>query len=341
MMFRHPPLIEHQYIERRTGEARTEKLIADRLLNRIYSAAREGPSRLFDILTSPRMSKLLGFVNYDLALPPGWRADPDLYRGLGIDWSEALDPPGRMRTLRDVFERKIRYWERRPMETDPRAVVSPADARALLGSFRDTSCLVLKEKFFHFTELLGSEKSLWLDAFDQGDYAVFRLTPDKYHYNHTPVAGRVIDLYEIPGEYHSCNPGAVVAAVTPYSKNKRVVTVLDTDVDGGTGAGLVAMIEVVALMIGDIVQCYSDERYDDPRPVRKGMFLKRGRPKSLYRPGSSTDVLLFQPHRVRFSMDLLENMRRQDISSRFSQGFGMPLVETDLGVRSTIGAAMD
>jgi phosphatidylserine decarboxylase len=43
--------------------------------------------------------------------------------------------------------------------------------------------------------------------------------------------------------------------VRPYSKNKRVVTIIDTDVEGGTGIGLVAMIEVVALMIGDIVQC--------------------------------------------------------------------------------------
>ena len=52
-------------------------------------------------------------------------------------------------------------------------------------------------------------------------------------------------------------PGAVVALVTPYSKNSRVVTIIDTEVPGGTGVGLVAMIEVVALMIGEVVQCYS------------------------------------------------------------------------------------
>ena len=127
-----------------------------------------------------------------------------------------------------------------------------------------------------------------------GDFAVFRLTPDKYHYNHTPVAGIVADIYEIAGGYHSCNPGAVVEIVTPYSKNKRVVTIIDTDVPDGTGVGLVAMVEVVALMIGEIVQCYSTERYDNPQPVTKGMFLAKGRPKSLYRPGSSTDVLIFQ-----------------------------------------------
>ena len=90
--------------------------------------------------------------------------------------------------------------------------------------------------------------------------------------------------------YHSCNPSATVALVSPYSKNKRVVTVIDTDVPGGTGAGLVAMIEVVALMIGKVVQQYSEQWYDDPRPVARGMFLRKGCPKSLYRPGAGAGI---------------------------------------------------
>jgi phosphatidylserine decarboxylase len=152
------------------------------------------------------------------------------------------------------------------------------------------------------------------------------------------VAGVVRDIYEINGGYHSCNPGAVVTTATPYSKNKRVVTVIDTDVPEGTGVGLVAMIEVVALMIGDIVQCYSEHRYDAPRPVTKGMFLDKGLPKSLYRPGSSTDVLLFQRDRFVFADDIVWNLSRNGALSRFSLGFGKPLVETEVSVRSFIGA---
>jgi phosphatidylserine decarboxylase len=124
--------------------------------------------------------------------------------------------------------------------------------------------------------------------------------------------------------------------VTPYSKNRRVVTVIDTDVPKGTGVGLVAMIEIVALMIGEIVQCYSEHRYDDPVPIEPGGFLRAGCPKSLYRPGSSTDVLIFQPDSVRFAEDLLRNQVRSDVTSRFSSGFGRPLVETDVQVRSLI-----
>src|SRR4030095_1425433 len=195
-----------------------------------------------------------------------------------------------------------------------------------------------KGKFFDLEELLRPDKDRSLSAVVAGDYVISRLTPEKYHYNHTPVAGRVIDICESGGAYHSCHPEVVIALATPFSKNKRVVTIVDTDTDGGTGVRLVAMIEVVALMIGDIVQCYSETQYHDPRTIQRGMFLRKGCPKSLYRPGSSTTVLLFQENRVDFAPDLLRNLDRQDVWSRFTEGFGRSLVETDLKVRSTIGA---
>jgi phosphatidylserine decarboxylase len=196
---------------------------------------------------------------------------------------------------------------------------------------------MLKEKFFDYEELIGPDRPQWLQAFKGGDFVVCRLTPDKYHYNHTPVSGMVRDIYQNDGSYHSCNPGAVLTLATPYSKNKRIVTVIDTAAPGGTNVGLVAMIEVVALMIGDIVQRYSEKEYNAPRDIQPGMFLQRGCPKSLFRPGSSTTVLLFQEDRVEFAGDLLRNQWRSDVDSRYSFGFGRPLVETDVKVRSTIG----
>jgi phosphatidylserine decarboxylase len=155
------------------------------------------------------------------------------------------------------------------------------------------------------------------------------------------VAGRVVDIYEICGGHHSCNPGAVVSLVSPFSKNKRVITIIDTDVPGGSGAGLVAMIEVAALMVGEILQCYSSKEYESPSPIVRGMFLDRGVPKSQYRPGSSTDVLIFQRGRIRFEEDLIQNMYTFGVESRFCQGFGRPLVETDVRVRSRIATVRD
>jgi phosphatidylserine decarboxylase len=225
------------------------------------------------------------------------------------------------------------------MEEDPAMIVAPADSRVLLGSLSQHSRLFLKEKFFTFPELLGMDKTAWLQTFGMGDFAIFRLTPEKYHYNHVPVAGEVRDFYEIPGLYHSCNPAAVVLQATPYSKNKRVVTIIDTDVEGGSRAGFVAMIEVVALMIGEVCQCYSKARYDQPQEISPGMFLLKGQPKSLFRPGSSTVVLIFEPGKIGFAEDLIANANRQDLHSRFSLGFDKRLGETEVRVRSAIARA--
>ena len=331
--------IRHQYIERDSGAIRTEQLYGDRFIKFLYNGVRENAPLLFRLCTGAHASSLLGLINFNTPLATGLAGNRRFLADCGVDLGECLYPPEFFDTPRKVFERQIRYWECRPMHAEPEAVVSPADARILIGSFRNSSMLFLKEKFFDFEEFLGRDKSTWLTAFEGGDFAVFRLTPDKYHYNHVPVAGIVADIYEIAGGYHSCNPGAVVEIVTPYSKNKRVVTIIDTDVPNGTGVGLVAMVEVVALMIGEIVQCYSAQRYESPLPVGKGMFLAKGQPKSLYRPGSSTDVLIFQQGRVNFAEDLVRNMNNANVESRFSLGFGKPLIETDIKVRSLIAAA--
>lgn len=324
----------HQYVERATGRIRNEELFCDRVIAYLYSRVREQAPALFKAVTSARTSSLLGFLNYDLPLGARLSGAEGLIRRLGIDLSECVEPPRYYRTPRRIFERRIRYEQVRPMTDDPACVVSPADSRMFAGSLRDGSVLFIKDKFFAFDAFLGRPE--WIRAFGGGDFAIFRLTPDKYHYNHAPVSGVVRDFYEIEGMFHSCNPSAVISQVTPFSENRRAVTTIDTDVPGGTGCGLVAMVEVAALMIGRIVQACSDQGYEPAAPMRPGLFLHRGGPKSLYRPGSSLDVLFFQPGRVRFEGDLVANQFRGDAGSRFSAWLGRPWVETDVRVRETI-----
>lgn len=327
----------HQYVDRRSGLIQTETLCADSLVAWMYCSTREKAHWLFNALVSCKFSSVLAWMQYDMRKGLTAKQIARVMQELGIDSAEIADDVSGYRSLRDIFERKIRYTEFRPMPDPPDAILSPADARVLIGSFSQTSSVFIKEKLFDYNELIGMDRPDWLNRLAHGDFAVFRLTPDQYHYNHVPVSGVVADHYEISGCYHSCNPGAVVRVVTPISKNRRFITVIDTDVAAGTGIGCVAMIEVVAMMIGDIVQCYSDTAYTEPKEMTPGLFLKKGQPKSLFRPGSSTTVLIFEKDRIRFSEDILQNMFRKDAFSRFSQGFGMPLVETDVRVRSEIG----
>jgi len=329
----------HNYIERDTRQIKAEHFYADRAVQFLYAGIRERSAWLFRRLTSARISSVLAYMNYDGILSNKMKNYLDIHRQLNIDPQECLESAADLDTLRKIFERKIRYWECRPLPHDPAAIVAPADSRMLFGSFQEESSLFIKGKFFDYEEMFGNNKHTWLGAFQDGDFAVFRLTPEKYHYNHTPVAGKVIDFYQIQGDFHSCNPHAVVSLVTPYSKNKRVVTIIDTDVAGGTQAGLVAMIEVVALMVGDIVQCYSEKKYENPVAVGTGMFLNKGCPKSLFRPGSSTVVVIFQKNRVRFADDIAANMFYPDAENIFSRKFGKALVETEIKVRSFIASS--
>ncbi len=165
--------IEHQYIDRESGAVRTEQLLGDRMVRLLYAGTRENAPIFFRLLTSAWSSSLLGYLNFDLPL----RSARSFITRCGIDPAECLDPPETLDTPRKVFERKIRYWECRPLPDDHRTVVCPADSRVLVGSFAETSTLFLKEKFFSFDELLGNRRE-WLRAFAGGDFAVFRLTPD-------------------------------------------------------------------------------------------------------------------------------------------------------------------
>jgi phosphatidylserine decarboxylase len=330
-------LTEHQYIDRDSGRVCAERPFGDWLVNFFYSAKREEASFVHRLLGSQWFSQWLAWVNYDFPLGKNVSGITRFVDSCGIDLSECLERADSFDTARKIFERKIRFWQCRPMPEDDSVIVCPADARLLIGCLKDTSYLYVKGKFFDLDELLGGTKVHWLEAFRRGDFVISRLTPEKYHYNHVPVAGVVRDFYENDGGYHSCNPGPVISLATPYSKNKRVITIIDTDVNGGTGVGLVAMIEVVALMIGEITQCYSRVEYKNPQSLTVGCFVDRGCPKSLFRPGSSTTVLLFEENRASFSQDLLRNLCRTGIVSRYAQGLGRPLVETDVKVRSTLG----
>lgn len=330
----------HQYIKRDNGQVVTERLLGDRWIQFLYSDMRERAPHLFKALTSSRASNLLSRINFEGFKAKSPRKTFELIHAWGLDVSEFLDEPETLDSPYKLFTRKIRYWECRPMPDDASAVVSPVDGRVLLGSFARENLLFIKSKFFNFNDLIGRAKGRWRGAFEDGDFAVFRLTPDKYHYVHAPVSGRVVDIYQIDGACHSCNPGALINLAEPLSKNKRAATIIDTDCPGGTGVGLVAHIEIGALMVGEIEQCYSKRRYDDPEEVFPGLELQKGRPKSLFRPGGSTVVLVFQPHRVGFAQDIIANQRSPKASSRYTLGFGDPLVETDLMVREYIGTAI-
>ena len=206
-------------------------------------------------------------------------------------------------TFEQTASRRIRFWEDRPMDEDQREIVSPADARLFLGPTDVIHALDNERILPGPRELLGPGNEQWSQAFTGGDCAVFQVFSDRYPYLHTPVAGRVVDAYEIASYFSSGKSRSATDQRTSCSSHRRYITIFETDLVGATGAGYVAMIETGSSDGGSVAQCYSWDEYNYPKPPAPGMFLEKGRPKALLKGGGGTVILLFQPGRIEWEED--------------------------------------
>ena len=96
------------------------------------------------------------------------------------------------------------------------------------------------------------------------------------------------------------------------------------------------MIEVVALMMGQIEQRYSDSEYDDPRPMEKGMMLSSGRSEGALSSGQQHGRAVVPARPRPFCRRPVAQPAAAGVRSRYSPAFGQALVETDVAVRSLL-----
>src|SRR5215510_14791631 len=101
-------------------------------------------------------------LSYNTLMAGKWTGMFKFLNESGVDLMECVDPPESLNTPQKVFERQIRFWERRPLPDDQASAVCPADARVIVGSLKETSTIFIKEKFFNFEELLSADRLHWL-----------------------------------------------------------------------------------------------------------------------------------------------------------------------------------
>lgn len=335
-------MLAHQYVERYRNTVSNEALLADQVIGFLYHQSREEPHFLLSSLASGTLTNVLAFWQFDRRLRNPKRTLEYTAHRLMIRESEAVHGFGHMRTLRELFERQIRYWAVRPLPDSTTSIVSPADGKLLPFDAFAGDMLPVKSKFVRVEDLLGGVNP-WSShsRFDESSMtrlagAIVRLTPDVYHYTHSPVAGRVVRHDVIEGQFHSCNPTALARFPGSYAFNRRTVTVYDSDVEGGSGVGTVVQVDVAAMMIGQMESRFSAHRYENSRAIVVGEFVPRGAPVSLFRPGSSTSIVLWDGTRSSVSRELIANSKRSDLRSRFSDWLGQPWVETQVAVRQAI-----
>lgn len=216
----------------------------------------------------------------------------------------------------DFFARALKP-ERRPIAEpdDDNILISPADCRMMVfPSIIDANESWVKGSHFTIENLLGPDLKDLHKKYKAGSFAIARLSPQDYHRWHMPVSGTHGMLHPIAGALYTVNPIAVNENVDVYTENKRCVIIIDSK-----KFGKVIMIAIAATMVGsyrmfgpedDIEKkCVFDGNELGDTKVLEGKEYKKGAVHGEFRFGGSTVLMLFEPGKVVFDEDLIENSK--------------------------------
>src|SRR5262249_24231534 len=229
-------------------------------------------------------------------------------RAYQVDMAEAETDFGGYGRFSDFFSRGLRPGAR-PLDPDPRVVVSPVDGVVSQAGLLERGSFVQGKGIQVPVDRLLDDADLAARFALGGAYATRYLSPRDYHRVHSPVAGSVVSSRYLPGEFWPVNPTTVRNRDALFCVNERLVTVLDTPL-----FGRVAVVKVGATCVGRIragdddrvthagqaagLRGYLPPRAGEgggacppPRRVEKGAELGR------FEMGS-TVILLFEPGRV-------------------------------------------
>ena len=210
-----------------------------------------------------------------------------------LDMSEVLLPTSDFRNFNEFFYRALKP-EARPCSAPdrPEIIVSPADCRTVVfNTIDDATRIWVKGREFSIEHLIGSVYPLDVKRYKGGSMGIFRLAPQDYHRFHIPVDGVLGTPKAVEGEYYTVNPMAIRSALDVYGENIRVVVPIDT-----VAHGRVMYVCIGAMMVGSTVI------------TRKaGEKVKRAEELGYFKFGGSTILLFFEPGRMVYDDDLIEN----------------------------------
>lgn len=208
-----------------------------------------------------------------------------------VDISEFAAPPDSFHSFNEFFYRKLKP-QARPIAPGEGVISFPADGRHLvLPDIAAADDFFIKGTRFDLPALLWD--AALAARFAHGSMLISRLCPVDYHRFHFPCAGTPGAARQINGPLYSVSPIALRRRASIHWENKREITLLRTPTLGD-----VLLLEVGATCVGSIVQTYTPDT-----PVEKGAE------KGYFRFGGSCFITIFEPGKIRFSDDLIENSR--------------------------------
>ena len=246
-------------------------------------------------VSSPLLSRITGRLS-DLRLPrsllvPAIRA---YARAYGVDLEEAALPPSAYPTFGAFFTRRLREGAR-PIDPASGVLVSPSDSRlSAIGRVPDDGRLEqVKGQSYGIDALLGSEDDA--ARFRAGHHATLYLSPAMYHRVHSPVDGEVVAWRYVPGRLFPVNAAGVRSVPGLFTRNERVVVLLET-----AAHGPVAIVLVGAANVGRISLAFADlvtNRGHAPGVFRPtpAIPIRRGDEIGTFNLGSTVVLLVADP----------------------------------------------
>ena len=271
-----------KYVDRESGQVRTEKVYGEQWLNWLYHNP-VGEATLWAIAKRKIVSSVYGDM---MEKPSSSDKIQPFIEEYGVDISIAQEQ--NFNSFNEFFIRKLKP-QARPIIQDSLAVASAADGKVLAYENINNSDFYIKGVRFNVESFLNNSELA--KKYKNGSMIVFRLAPPDYHRYHFPVSGKVPEANtKIDGDYYSVNPLALREKAEIFWLNKREYGVIDSPVFGN-----VVMVEVGATMVGSMLQSYS------------GTSIKKGDEKGYFKFGGSTVVLLFEKDKIKIDQDLLRN----------------------------------
>ena len=205
------------------------------------------------------------------------------------------------------FTRKLREGAR-PIDNNPRVIVSPADGNLLAaGRISGDQLIQAKSHYFSSNDLLGGNVSL-SNAFNNGSFATIYLSPKDYHRVHMPLEGSLLQTIHIPGRLFSVGYNTSSNIPNLFARNERLVCVFSAD------AGLFCLVLVGAMVVGSIKTVWTKETLKvlttpkikeiDYKSREMCVNLEKGQEVGHFELGS-TVIVLFEQKLMQFNSNIM------------------------------------
>lgn len=289
------------YYDRYREEICSEKVYGDRSLRWTYGTM-AGRAALHLLVKRALFSHWYGW-SMDR---PGTRQKIEPFiEKFELDASEFALRPEEFKTFNEFFFRKLKP-EARPIDSKPSSICFPADGRHLCVPDLSTGDgLFVKGEMFDLETLVG-DRGL-ASRYANGSLLLSRLCPTDYHRFHFPMGGTPGPAKLLNGHLFSVNPIALCQNIQILATNKRVMTELVTE-----SCGTVLLMEIGATCVGGICQTYEP-----------GAVVAKGDEKGYFRFGGSSTIVIFEPGRVVFDEDLVEqSSQHRELYARMGDSMG-------------------